>query len=118
MLKYNKKNINNAKIMRKEMTPWEGKLWHLYLKNMKPKIYRQRLIDSYIVDFYCPKARLAIELDGSQHREIDNIKYDEVRTQKLLKLNIEVLRFSNIDIDKHLREVVEYIIRKIDERCK
>ncbi len=75
MIKYESKNLNNARNLRRNMTPQEGKLWHLFLKNYNIKFYKQGLVGSYIIDFYCPKARLAIELDGSQHRIGDNITY-------------------------------------------
>ena len=118
MINYNSDNINHAKQMRHNMTPWEGKLWHIYLKKMPIKIYKQRLIDNYIIDFYCPKARLAIELDGSQHRFEDNKEYDIKRTEKLNSLDIKVLRISNLDIDKNLEGVVQLIDREIKQRIK
>lgn len=118
MLKYNSNNLMKAKKLRKEMTPWEGKLWNIYLKNSNYKFYKQRLINNYIVDFYCPKARVAIELDGSQHRTEQNILYDIERTQKLNSLHIDVLRFSNIDIDKNLEGVILHINQIIKSKIK
>lgn len=64
---YNGKNINNAKTLRTNMTEQEKKLWYKFLRTYPVKFYKQRTIDNYIVDFYCAKAKLVIELDGSQH---------------------------------------------------
>lgn len=59
----------------------------------------------YILDFYCPKVRLAVELDGSQHYEEGQKQYDEKRTEKLKKLGISVLRFTNKEVDVNFRGV-------------
>ena len=67
VLKYNKANIQFARALRKNMTPWERKLWFEFFKEYPLKIQRQKPIDNYIVDFFCAKAHLAIELDGSGH---------------------------------------------------
>ena len=56
--------VDRARYMRKEPTEEENKLWHLYLKKIKPRFTRQKIIGSYIVDFYCPKLKLVIEIDG------------------------------------------------------
>jgi very-short-patch-repair endonuclease len=67
MLDYNKKLLPFAKELRKEMTKQERHLWYDFLRYYSVKIYKQKVIDNFIVDFYCHKARLVIELDGSQH---------------------------------------------------
>ncbi len=59
--------LENARALRREMTPQEKHLWYDYLRFYLVKIYKQRIIDNFVVDFYCAKARLIIELDGSQH---------------------------------------------------
>ena len=91
------------------MTPWERKLWHLFLKNHDIKFYRQRPIKGYIVDFFCRDAMLAIELDGSGHYEEEQIIYDQERTRVLNGLGINVLRFSNREIDTQFYEVCSVI---------
>ena len=58
------------------MTPHERKLWYLFLRKYPVKIYKQRIIGRFIVDFYCASARLVIELDGSQHYEPQGLAYD------------------------------------------
>ena len=66
---YDSEIIPRAKQLRKDMTEQERRLWYCCLKEYPVKFYKQRVIGAYIVDFYCAQARLAIELDGSQHYE-------------------------------------------------
>ena len=61
--------LENARQLRREMTPHERKLWYLFLRKYPLKIYKQQIIGRFIVDFYCAPARLDIEVDGSQHYE-------------------------------------------------
>ena len=100
------------------MTPHERKLWYLFLQKHPTKIYKQRIIGSYVVDFYCASAKLVIELDGSQHYEEQEMAYDAKRTSFLESYGLKVLRFSNTDIDKHFRAVCEQIDLTIKERLK
>ena len=67
MKDYNKENIPLAKTLRKNMTPWERKLWYDFLRYYPVRFQRQKAIGNYIADFYCAKARLVIELDGGGH---------------------------------------------------
>ena len=113
MIDYKKSNLDNAKALRKEMTPWERKLYYLFLKNLKFKFYKQKLIGSYIVDFYCGSLKLAIELDGSQHFDDEHLKYDAERTNYLNSLGIKVLRYTNEDIDKRFNGVCEDIYKNL-----
>ena len=100
------------------MTPQEKLLWNNFLKSYPVKIYRQRPINNFIVDFYCSKARLAIEIDGSQHYEEKGIKDDHSRTQILKKCGIDVIRFSNYDINTNFEgvcmEIDKVICNKLD----
>ena len=109
MLPYNKANIPHAKELRKNMTPWERKLWYLFLRAYPVRFQRQKVLGEYIADFYCAKARLVIELDGSQHYEDSTMLKDRIRTEKLKELNLIVLRISNMDIDKNFEGVCHYI---------
>ena len=109
MKEYNRKNIPLAKVLRRNMTPWERKLWHLFLKKYPIRFQRQKALGNYIADFYCAKAGLVIELDGSEHyKKAQEIK-DQERTKELENLNLSVLRIANPDIDKKFRDVCEYI---------
>ncbi len=109
MLKYNKDNIHLAKSLRKNMTPQERKLWYGFLRDYTPRFQRQKSIGNYIVDFYSAKLRLVIELDGGGHYEDEQMEKDNLRTFELNKLNLNVLRFTNTDIDMRFDDVCEYI---------
>ena len=109
MKPYNKSLIPNAKTLRKEMTPWERKLWYLYLNKYPVRFQRQKVLGNYIVDFYCAKAGLILELDGSGHYTLEQKLYDSVRTLDLEKLNLKILRIPNTDITKNFKAVCELI---------
>ncbi len=93
--------------MRKDMTPQERHLWYDFLRYYPVKVYKQRIIGTYIVDFYCAAAKLVIEVDGSQHFEKSGQAYDAERTAFLEGLGLTVVRFSNADINVRFREVCE-----------
>ena len=109
MKAYNKANIPLAKALRKNMTPWERKLWYDYLRNYPVRFQRQKAIGDYIADFYCAKARLIIELDGGGHFTPEQRDADAVRTNALEAMDLTVLRISNLDIDHNFRGVCEAI---------
>ena len=108
--------LKNARQLRREMTPHERKLWYLFLRKFPVKIYKQRIIGRFIVDFYCASARLVIEIDGSQHYEAQGIAYDSERSAYLEGLGLMVLRFSNRDIDRDFHGVCEQIDSTIQKR--
>ena len=101
--------LENARRLRREMTPHERKLWYLFLRKYPVKIYKQRIIGRFIVDFYCASAKLVIEVDGSQHYESQGMAYDAERSAFLSTLGLKVLRFSNRDIDREFHGVCEQI---------
>ena len=107
-----------ARNMRKNMTPQERKLWYLFLQRYPVKIYKQKIIDRFIVDFYCDAAKLVIEIDGSQHYEEKKQDADHIRSRQLEKHGLHVIRYSNTDINRHFREVCEDIHRIITERMQ
>ena len=100
--------------LRHEMTPQEKRLWYAYLRTYPVKVYRQRVIEHFIVDFYCPLARLVIELDGSQHYEDEHIKKDFERDEYLRHLGIKVLRYSNLDVNRNFEGVCMDILKNIN----
>ena len=110
--------LANARRLRREMTPHERKLWYLFLRKYPVKIYKQRIIGRFIVDFYCASANLVIEADGSQHYEPQGMVHDAERSQFLTALGLEVLRFSNRDIDRDFRGVCEQIEITIQNRLQ
>ena len=98
-----------ARQLRRELTPQERKLWYLFLRKYPVKFYRQKIISSYIVDFYCSKAKLAVELDGSQHYDEIGIEYDAERTKQLERFGVSVMRFTNFDVDQNFESVCRTI---------
>ena len=113
-----KKLLSNARTLRKEMTKEERHLWYDFLRNYPVKFYKQRIIENYIVDFYCASAKLVIEIDGSQHYMDQGISYDEKRTQYLNKHGLLVLRFSNLDIDTNFMGVCYVIDDTVKQRLR
>ena len=95
------------------MTPWERKLWFEFLKTLPIRVYKQKPIGDFIVDFYLPKYKLAIELDGSQHYTSEVQAYDEDRTKYLSSLGITVLRYTNNDVHDKFDSVCEDILNHL-----
>ncbi len=91
------------------MTPWERKLWFEFLRDYPVRFYRQKTIGNYIVDFYCFKAKLIIELDGSQHYNENELTKDKIRTENLEEFNLTVFRIPNNEIDENFDGVCDYI---------
>jgi len=116
---YNKNLKKNAQSLRVNMTRHERHLWYDYLKDSDVRWRRQRPIDKYIADYYCSKAKLVIELDGNQHYTDEGLGYDAFRTEIINNYGIEILRFSNTDIDRDFELVCRIIENKVSERrCK
>jgi very-short-patch-repair endonuclease len=115
---YNKELRDRARELRKNMTASERVLWYKVIKKLKIPIKRQKIIDNYIVDFYCSKALLVIEIDGDTHYTDDTIEYDTHRTAVLNSSGIEVIRFTNKDVATNIDNVAEEIINKIVERTE
>ena len=109
MKEYNKSNISLAKVLRKNMTPWEQKLWYNFLRKYPLRFQRQKAIGNYIVDFYCAKAKLVIELDGGGHYSEQQTAKDEIRTTALENMDLTVIRICNTDVDRNFDGVCEYI---------
>ena len=113
--KHNSQLTENARILRKNMTKEERRLWYDFLQSYPVRFLRQKVVDGYVVDFYCHKARLVIELDGSQHFSTDGLLKDRIRTEKIEKRNLSVVRIPNNDIHLHFDEVCAYIDRLVNE---
>ncbi|SDF67271.1 endonuclease domain-containing protein [Sporomusa acidovorans] len=114
--KHNKALTPNARKLRKNMTPEERKLWFEFLRLYPVHILRQKVIGNFIVDFYCAKAKLVIELDGSQHYSDAGINDDQKRTETLHTYDLAVIRFSNKDINDNFPGVCQSIDRVIQDR--
>ncbi len=115
--KKNNKLLPLAKELRRAMTPEERHLWYDFLRSYPIKIYKQRIIDRFVVDFYCHKAKLVIELDGSQHYTDDGMAYDAERTALLNSCELHVIRFSNSDVNTNFENVCAAIDEIIKARC-
>ena len=110
--------VGRARSMRKEPTEEENKLWNLYLKKIKPRFVRQKIIGSYIVDFYCAKLKLIIEIDGVQHYYEENEEYEKRREEFLQRAGYKLLRFYNSDVNKNLSNTEETIYWSCVERVE
>ncbi len=110
---YNKsKHLPKRILLRKNQTPQESILWaRLRRKHLGHKFKRQYSVGPYILDFYCPTKKLAIEIDGSQH--LENKEYDQERTDYLSILEIKVLRFWNNEINNNINGIVEKILSEL-----
>ena len=113
---YDHKNVEFAKKLRKDMTPWERKLWYCFLKTYPVRFQRQKTIKCYIADFYCAKAGLIIELDGGGHYEPDAQEKDALRTVHLEILGLKLIRFCNRDIDCNFYSVCTVIDEEVKKR--
>ena len=109
--KHNKEIVPLAKALRKNMTKEEKHLWYDYLKEYPIRFIRQKVIGKYIVDFYCAKAKLVVELDGSQHYEDKKIEKDALRTEFLEQYGLKVIRIPNLDINKNFEGVCILIMK-------
>ncbi len=115
-MKHEKKNEIYARELRKEMTPWERKLWYRFLRDYPIRFQRQKCIDNYIVDFYCFRGKLVIELDGGGHYNPESQEKDAMRTKKLEEYGLKVIRFCNLDIDRNFYGVCTVIDKEIKSR--
>jgi very-short-patch-repair endonuclease len=111
MLPFNKKLKPFARNLRSNMTDAERLIWSKIRGEQigDLQFYRQKNIGHYIVDFYCPKGKPIVEIDGGQHYESDGMKKDRERDRYLQMLGFAVLRFSDIEVLKNIDGVVERI---------
>ena len=117
-MRHNQKLTARAQELRKNMTKEERRLWYEYLSKYPVRFRRQVTFGHYILVFYCSAAKLAVELDGSQHYEPDGQFYDGKRTAYLNDLSIHVLRFSNLDVLQNLNGVCQTIDMAVLKRVK
>lgn len=113
MRDYSKENIPKARALRKNMTPWERQLWYGFLRKYPVRFQRQKPIGRYIVDFYCAKARLVVELDGGGHYHKEQADKDRLRTACLEAKGLRVLRLSNLDVSQNFSGVCQAIEREV-----
>lgn len=116
--KHNKALTPIARKLRKDMTREERHLWYDFLRGYPIRFLRQKVIGSYVVDFYCAAAKLVVELDGSQHYEEKGIADDQTRTEFLQKYDLRVLRFANNDVMKNFEGVCTAIDREVQKSLR
>ena len=117
-MKHNPKLTPYAQSLRTNMTPQERKLWYEYLNRYPLRFRRQVTVGIYILDFYCAKAKLAVEIDGAQHYEEKGKQHDRCRTNYLNSLGIDVLRFSNSDVGEKFEGICKIIDNRVTDRMK
>ena len=115
MLPYNENLKQRARQLRNNMTDAERYLWaKIRMKQLKGyQFYQQRPIGDYIVDFFCPRAKLVIEVDGRQHAYNETAQYDRIRDEYMRSLGLKVLRFINTEVLTNIEGVVERIEKEI-----
>jgi very-short-patch-repair endonuclease len=105
-----------ARQLRKNQTEMESRLWQ-YLRDRRLggyKFRRQHPVSGYILDFYCPEKKVAVELDGGQHDLAEQMEYDQIRTDILEKMGIKVLRYWDNAVLQNLDGVLDDILEELD----
>ena len=110
--------LRRSQSLRKEMTKEERHLWYDFLKTYPIQFKRQYPIGPYFADFYCYKAKLIVELDGSQHCEPEDVEYDNRRTAYIQQQGYSVLRISNRDVMSQFRAVCACVDQAVQSRMK
>ncbi|MFA4890128.1 MAG: endonuclease domain-containing protein [Candidatus Paceibacterota bacterium] len=111
---YNPKLVEEARENRKNKTEAEDKLWNEVLKDRQLKNYkflRQKPLDNFIADFYCAELMLVIEVDGDYHKR--EKEYDKLRSERLDKFGIKVIRYSNNEIMLNIKNVINQLEKEI-----
>ena len=109
----NPKLRKNAQKLRRDMTKEERRLWYDFLKQLPVTVNRQKVIECYIVDFYCASRKLVIELDGSQHYEDKGADADRERDLALNRLGITVVRYSNEEVNRNFESVCADLLMRL-----
>ena len=114
--KHNHAIVATAKMLRKNMTEMEKHLWYDFLRTYPIRFSRQKVLGQYIADFYCAKAKLVVEVDGSQHSTEQGERHDAERTAFLEQYGLQVLRIPNIAIVGNFKSVCEQIDANVKQR--
>ena len=110
-----KKKKNFRRKLRKNLTTSERIFWNKIRHSQSGyKFRRQHSIGPYIVDFYCPKLNIIIEIDGDVHAIEEQIKKDKIREDYLGKLNFKIIRYNNNDIINNIDGVLEDLYKKLN----
>jgi very-short-patch-repair endonuclease len=101
-----------SRLLRRDATPAERKLWFEFLRTLPEKFTRQKPLGRYVADFYCSAQRLVIEIDGDSHF-MNHARRDEMRTQALAEMGIRVIRFTNEDVSERFEGVCLAIMQAL-----
>lgn len=112
---YNLRLKTPSRVLRRDATPAERKLWFEFLSYLPEKFTRQKPFGSYIADFYCSSARLVIEIDGDGHFTASGQALDAQRTAVLAGLNVRVIRFTNLEVREQFEAVCMRIQKALAE---
>lgn len=107
-----------ARELRKNSTPAERKFWLVWKQTeqyQEHTLTRQKPLDNYIADFYCAKLKLVIEIDGASHYTPEAKEYDARRTQVLQKYGLNILRFTNTEVEENIEGVMERVFSYIED---
>ena len=113
--KHNKDLVESAKFLRNNMTKEEKRLRYDFLQKSPFRFSRQKILGKYIADFYCAKAKLVIELDGSQHFEKEVREYDNKRTAFLEEYGLKIIRIPNSEINNNFEGICRYLNEQIEQ---
>ena len=113
--KHNKDIVPAAKMLRKNMTKEEKRLWYDFLRTYPVRFSRQKVLGKYIADFYSAEAKLVIELDGSGHFTEEIKRYDAERTDFLEQYGLKVIRIVNTEVNRNFKGVCEYIDKIVEQ---
>ena len=113
--KHNKDLVERAKFLRNNMTKEEKHLWYDFLQKSPFRFSRQKILGKYIADFYCAKAKIVIELDGSQHFEKETREYDNKRTEFLEKYGLKIIRIPDGEINNNFEGICRYLNEQIEQ---
>ena len=113
--KHNKDLVESVKFLRNNMTKEERHLWYDFLQKSPFRFSRQKILGKYIADFYCAKAKLVIELDGSQHFEKEVREYDNKRTAFLEEYGLKIIRIPNSEINNNFEGICRYLNEQIEQ---
>lgn len=105
-----------SKELKKEMTPQESQLWHQFLKDYPVRITRQKIINRFVVDFYCSRAKLIIEINGAQQDMFGNAVYDAKRVKILKGYGLNCIHFNNQEIEDDFESVCQKIGQTIKSK--
>ena len=108
--------IENSQNLRRNMTKEELHLWLDFLKNCPYSVRRQKVIKNYILDFYIPEVKISIELDGKQLGREENKEADAQRDAFLKSKGIQVLRYTNVQVNENFSGVCKDIQKHYEER--